>query len=922
MIHRQTVRLLGVGLWLAFLLAPAMHAEGPAEPKKIASIEGITEYRLENGLKILLFPDPSASRVTVNCTVLVGSRHEGYGETGMAHLLEHMVFKGTPMHPNVPKALRDHGATFNGTTWYDRTNYFETMDATDENLEFAIRLEADRLVNSYIKREDLASEMTVVRNEFEMGENSPERVLSQRMESAAYLWHNYGKATIGNRSDIERVPIDKLQAFYRKFYQPDNVVLIVAGKFDEKKAMDYIIKYFGALKKPARQLDTTYTEEPPQDGERNVLLRRVGSVGAVGVVYHIPAAAHPDFPAAEVLEQVLVAEPSGRLYKALVAAKKASSIRGGAMPLHDPGLFEITAQVDRGQPLEEVRDIMLDVLEKIPANKVTAEEVGRAKAKLIRDRELRMTQSNRIGTELSEWASMGDWRLLFLHRDRVAKVTADDVNRVAAKYLLRNNRTVGLYIPTDQAERAQIPPTPDLEKLLKDYKGGKALAAGEAFDPTPENIEARVQRSQLPSGLKVVLLPRKSRGETVVLRLSLRYGNEESLNGLVDAAELLPELMARGTKQHTHQQIQDELDRLKARMNAQGGLPGLMSFSIECKRASLPAVVKLLGEVLREPTLPAEEFEILKRRELEAIRKGLKEPIQLARVALQRRLSPYPKTNIRYVPTLEESIERLEATTLDQVRKVYKEQLGAQHGELVVVGDFDPQATVNLASEFLKDWSSATPYKRIPRPAKTDIAGGLQVIETPDKANAVYLASLPLAIKDTNPDHEALDVGNFILGGAPLASRLSNRVRGKEGLSYGVGSQYFANPLDPSGAFMVFAISNPANMEKLNRTIAEELDKILKDGVTAEEVEQAKTAYLKQLKSRRATDGQLALLLANGAFLNRTFAFDAEQERKIAALTPEAINSALRKHLIPKKLVIVQAGDFKKKGEKSSETQQ
>src|SRR5947207_10217093 len=269
-------------------------ADAPA-PAKVAPVEGITEYQFNNGLRVLLFPDASQSKVTVNMTVLVGSRQEGYGETGMAHLLEHMVFKGTPNHPHVPKALQDHGAAFNGSTSLDRVNYFETLAASDENLEFAIELEADRLVNSWIRQEDSDSEMTVVRNEFERGENSPQGVLMERIEAVAYDWHNYGKPTIGNRSDIERVPIENLQAFYRKYYQPDNVVLIVAGKFDEAKALAVVQKYLGSIPQPTRKLDETYTEEPPQDGERTVVLRRVGKVGSIGVAYHIPSAAHPDW---------------------------------------------------------------------------------------------------------------------------------------------------------------------------------------------------------------------------------------------------------------------------------------------------------------------------------------------------------------------------------------------------------------------------------------------------------------------------------------------------------------------------------------------------------------------------------------------------------------------------------------------------
>src|SRR5947208_1490728 len=266
---------------VVLMCVSAVHAAD--EPQKVATVEGVTEYRLSNGARVLLFPEASRPTITVNMTVLVGSRHEGYGETGMAHLLEHMVFKGTRDHPNVPKSLRDHGASFNGTTNVDRTNYFETLPANDENLEFGIRIESDRLVNSFVKRGDLASEMTVVRNEFEQGENSPQGVLMERIHAAAYLWHNYGKSTIGNRSDIERVPIENLRAFYRKYYQPDNVVLIVAGRFDEARALAVVERYLGSLPRPARQLDDTYTEEPAQDGERTVILRRVGTVGWVGV---------------------------------------------------------------------------------------------------------------------------------------------------------------------------------------------------------------------------------------------------------------------------------------------------------------------------------------------------------------------------------------------------------------------------------------------------------------------------------------------------------------------------------------------------------------------------------------------------------------------------------------------------------------
>lgn len=890
------------------LVVPSLQAQPPA--KQVVNIEGITEYQLANGLKVLLFPDPSTSTVTVNCTIFVGSRHEGYGETGMAHLLEHMVFKGTPRHKDIPKALRDHGAEFNGTTWVDRTNYYETMPASDENVEFAVRLEADRLVNSLIRREDLLSEMTVVRNEFEMGENDPESILSQRMMAVAFEWHNYGKSTIGNRSDIERVPIDRLQAFYHKYYRPDNAMVIVAGKFDAAKALKAIEQHFGSIPKPSTPVETTYTEEPAQDGERTVALRRVGKIGVVGSIYHIPAGAHPDYAAVEILNQVLVSQPSGRLYQALVASGKASSVSGVAFPWHDPGVLELSAQVDPKQSLEGVRDVLNDVVEKLTTQKPTAEEVERAKRKLLRDRELLMARSNRIGVVLSEWAALGDWRLFFLHRDRLEKVSTEDVGRVAERYLQRTNRTSGIFVPTTKPERTTIPETPVLAKLMANYTSKKTVATGAAFEPTPENIEKHVQRTELVPGLKVAILPKKNRGETVHVDLSLRYGNEESLRGLTSASQFLAPLMSRGTTKKTRQQIEDEFDKLKARF-VPGGLIGEASFGIECQKANLPAVLALLGEILREPSFPSSELDILKRRQLETLQKSLTEPTALASRALQRKLHPHSPEDVRYVPTVQESIDRLKAVTLDQVKKLYTEQLGAA-GELVVIGDCDPEAVLAQLKPIFSDWHGKTPYKRIARPVREDIAAERIIIETPDKANAFYMASHNLALTDTDPDFVPLEVANLIFGGGTLSSRLGDRVRQKDGLSYGANSGVTADATDKAGRFFLYAICNPENMPKLDKAITEEVQRLVKEGIREQELVDAKKAFLEQMKVDRSQDAAVASMLSEGLHVGRTMAYYAEVEKQVGALTLDQVNAAVRKRLEPGKLIVVEAGDFKK----------
>lgn len=905
-----TVRAL-FGLLILAGWGSAALAQGslPAGVERVTSVEGITEYRLKNGLRVLLFPDQSKQTITVNITYLVGSKHENYGETGMAHLLEHLVFKGTPKHTNIPEELTAHGTRPNGSTWYDRTNYYETFAATEENLKWALDLEADRMINSFIAKKDLDSEMTVVRNEFEMGENDPGSVLSERVFSTAYLWHNYGKSTIGARADLENVPIDRLQAFYKRYYQPDNAVLLVAGKVDEAKTLELIHQYFAGIPKPERVLPKIYTQEPTQDGERAVTVRRSGDIQMVMAAYHVPGSSHPDAAAASVLMEILADQPSGRLHKALVETKKAAQVFNFPFIFGEPSLLLVGAQLRQEQSLDEVQKLLLDVVEQAAKTPVTKEEVERARANLIKEIELKLNSSEEIGLEMSEWIGYGDWRLLFVNRDRLRKLTTEDVQRVAATYLKQSNRTLGLFIPTQNADRAEIPANPDVLALVKDYKGDAKVAEGEAFDPSPANIESRAIRASA-GGIKYTFLPKKTRGNTVVLNLVLRFGDEKSLMNRGTAADLAGSMLMRGTAKHTRQQIKDEFDRLKARAGVGGGATSA-NVSIETTRENLPAVLKLAAEILREPSFPASEFDQLKQEELAGLEEQRSDPQAVAGIAIQRHLSPYPKGHIKYVSTPDEAIADVKAATLTDVKKFYADFYGAQSGELAVVGDFDEKEVAKLAGELFGGWKSKMPYTRIADSFK-DVAAANQNLETPDKANAIFLAGSNLNLRDDDPDYPALVLGNYMLGGGFLNSRLAVRIRQKEGLSYGVGSQLGAGAIDKTGSFFTFAIYAPQNRDKLEKAFKEELERALKDGFTAEELASAKKGWLQSREVSRAQDAELSGKLVGYTFLTRTLAWDAEFEKKVAALTPEQITAAMRKHIDPARISIFKAGDFAK----------
>ncbi|MGD8870233.1 MAG: pitrilysin family protein [Gemmatimonadota bacterium] len=899
-------------LALSAAVLPVAAQQTATLPEAVTTVEGITEYRLDNGLRVLLFPDPSKPQITVNITYLVGSRYEGYGETGMAHLLEHMLFKGTPDHPDITQELTERGAQPNGTTSYDRTNYFEIFPASDDNLEWALDLEADRMVNSFVSAEDLESEMTVVRNEMESGENSPLRILVERTMSTAYLWHNYGKSTIGARSDVEDVPIGRLQEFYRRYYQPDNAVLIVAGNFQADETLALVVDKFGSIPRPNRTGDEilypTYTVEPTQDGERSVTLRRVGDVQYLTEMYHVPPGSHPDFAAIDILAFVLGDNPSGRLYRALVESQLATQTAAYAQQLREAGPLLMYAVVDADQDLATVRNTMEETVGAIATDPVTSEEVERAKAARLSSINRSFNSSTGIALQLSEWAAMGDWRLFFLHRDRIEAVTADDVNRVAQHYLKPSNRTVGLFYPTPDPDRAVVPAVPDVETMLEGYEGREAVAEGEAFDPSPTNIERRTTRYELPNGIRVALLPKETRGDLAMLSMRLSFGDEQALMGRGTAGEFAGAMVMRGTREHTRQEIQDELDRLQS-SGGLGGGPIVADGQFQTDRANIVELIDLIGEIAREPSFPQSEFDILKEQRISSIEQARTEPNAIAQMELARHMTNYPPGHPNYAATFDEQLEDIESTTLDEVRAFYQDFWGPQHGDIVVVGDFDEGAVRAAIEEAFGDWTSPHDFTRVATRFYDPPADEI-VIETPDKANAVFLAQQNLRLSDTDPDYPALVLAGYMLGGGFLNSRLARRIRVEEGLSYGIGAGIGGHPVDPRGQFFAQAIYAPENEEALQTAFDEVLESTLRDGFTEDELQTAKQGWLEGRQLGRAQDSSLAGALSQGLYFDRTLTFDAELEDRVRSMTLDEVNRVVRERIDPSKITIVKAGDF------------
>ena len=911
-----------IGLACALVAAPRMahaadkpaataksSAKTPARaPVAITTVEGVSEYRLPNGLQVLLVPDDAKPTTLVNMTYRVGSRYESYGETGMAHLLEHLLFKGSPRHPQVWAEFSKRGLSANGSTTFDRTNYFASFAANDDNLRWYLQWQADAMVNSFIARKDLDSEMTVVRNEMEMGENSPGRILFEKTLSGMYQWHNYGKSTIGARTDVEGVDITRLQAFYKKYYQPDNATLIITGKFEPAKVLAWVQEYFGPIPRPAAKPAPMYTLDPVQDGERSVTLRRVGGVPLIYAGYHVAPGAAPDYAAVELLDLILGDTPSGRLHKQLTEKQLAASVFAFSEGLADPGFMIVGAQLSPEQSLDKAREVLTGVAESLAREPITADELERARAKWLKAWDMGFADPQQVGAGLSESVSQGDWRLFFLIRDRVKALTLADVQRVATQVLLPSNRTLGEYVPTAQPVRAQAPARVDVAAQFKDYKPEAKTEQVEAFDASPANIDARTQRFDLEPGLKVALLPKASRGQAVKAVLTLRYGDEQSLKGWGEVPSALAELLDKGTAGLNRQQAQDKLDALQSEIGFSAG-GGVLTVSIESRREHLPAVITLVGQLLRQPALPADVLEEVRRQALSAVEAQRKEPGAVVSNALARHGNPYPVGDVRYARTFDEIEADWKSVSVDRVRAFHDSFLSASHGEFAAVGDFDAPAVRAALAAAVKDWRSNKPYARVPNPLVA-VAPTRLLLATPDKQNATLTVTQSVPLSDRDVDYPALTLANYLLGSGG-DSRLWNRIREKEGLSYSVYSYVEWNNIERNSEWVASAIFAPQNLEKVEKALQEEVQRALAQGFTQAELDAGRKGLLNYRRLSRAQDGRLAQAWASNLYLGRTFAESAKVDAALETLTLDQVNAALRKYVQPAQFVTGIGGDFK-----------
>jgi zinc protease len=831
------------------------------------------------------------------------------------------MFKGTRDHnreagTGFDQLLERTGAITNATTSLDRTNYFETMGSQD--LARAIELEADRMRNLRLREDDRRPEMTVVRNEYERGENDPAEALEKEMWAVAFLAHPYHHSTIGWRSDFEKVPIEKLRKFYDTFYWPNNATVTVIGDFDPAAALELIKQYYGKIPRSPQPIPEVYTEEPPQTGPRRVTVQRPGELGVVMIAQKIPPATHADFAALRVLGKILSDGRNSRFYQALTDKSLTTEVDAAPQFNHDPSLFFVSAELTPDATHADVEQRLLKEIARVQDEGVSADEVAAAIAKLTAETAYERDGSMAKADDLNECIAVGDWRLYYGLEDAVKKVTAADVQRVAKKYFTEDHRSTGWYIPRNE-EAAWAAYTADKSTASSDSgtseeRHGKSDAEkakppvaparsnqGAAAAPAVAKIAPRIVRSHA-SDIDLLVCPTEVKDVVTIKGVLPAFDPANLILG-----ELAADMLERGTTKHDAEAIATLLDQVGAQIGFSYEA-GDVVFAARCLKKDSSLVIGLLAEQLSKPSFADDEFEKLRKQKLAEAQQLKEDTDSQALIAFRRAVFPAGHPQYRLTP--EERIAALQKVTVGDVKAFHANYFGPKYCTLVVVGDVTAaRIQVEVASAFA-DWKGGRPLPEAPAPIAIKESKELS-INVPGKESVSVILGAPSGLRYADPDRLPLAVATSALGHG-FTSRLLSTVRDTEGLTYGIGAQLIGSG-QLEQAWMVDATFAPSLLKQGLASTRRELEKWHRDGITAAELDYRKSALTGAHRVSLATSNGLAEMILNTVRRGLELSWIDDYPKKVEALTLEQVNSVVRRRVDPDKLVLAEAGTIEGK---------
>lgn len=877
----------------------------PAAPATLTA--NVKKTVLENGLTILTKEVRSAPVVTVQVWYKIGSRNEAPGVNGIAHQLEHMLFKGTKDRPvQFGRLFAALGSSFNAFTSYDQTAYFGTVEKN--KLSSLLTLEADRMQNSTIDTEKLTGEKRVVISELQGYENSPSYRLDRAVMRAAFPNTPYGLTVGGTKADVEKFTVEQVRSYYDSYYAPNNATLVVVGDFDTASLMSKVQQTFGKV--PRRELKvaqpaTTAATAPT----RRVTLKEPGSTQIASEVYPLPQATDPDVPAIDVMNYILTEGRSSRMYQSIVETGIATSIDGGAANLAAGGWYEISSIVEVGKSVPKLEAAIDTEIKLLQTKGVTSGEISRAKAQLkagylLSNRDIN-SQARQLGNDQT---TTGDYQFTDKYLAGVERVTAADVQRVAKKYLQADLKTVGNFEPTQIT--AQSAPAATEGKTADNFSPGAPLDPAELAKYLPpldadttSQTQALPQEVKLKNGLRVFLLPDSST-PTVTLTGNIQAGTEFDNPQKAGLATLTAANIMSGTKTQTALTIAKTLESRGAGLGFGASREGV-SLGGNALSKDLPILLQTLGDVVQNANFPQDKFALSRQRSLTSLKLELDSPNSVARRKFQQTI--YPKGHPFTIFPTAETLTGLKAADL---QAFYRQHYLPSNTILAIVGDFKVADVQRLLEANLGKWSTTAKTVKLNYPVPELPAKQVLVSPSlPGKTQAITLLGNK-AIDRQDPRYYSALVLNQILGGDTLSSRLGTEIRDRQGLTYGIYSSFAAGKRQ--GTFVISMQTSPEDAPKATQSTIALLKDLQANGVTAAEVANSKRSISSNYTVELASPDEIAGATLGNAVYGLNPNEISEFPKKIQAVTLAQVNQVAKELIQPDRLVIITAGPPKK----------
>lgn len=863
---------------------------------------GISEYKLDaNGLKILLIPNQSSQAATVMIVYRVGSRNEAVGYTGSTHFLEHMMFKGTDRFPNFDGVLTPLGADYNATTSYDRTNYFAKVPT--EHVGKVIALEADRMRNLNLRQDHRDAEMTVVRNEFENGKNSPFSVLIEQLGATAFDAHPYHHPIIGWLSDVENVPLARLKAFYDEFYWPNNATLMVTGNYGtDESVLKTITDEFGVIPPSPHPINDVYTVEAPQLGERRFVIEQESTDPAVVVMgFRVPGAAHKDSAALAVIAGILGSSSrmASRLYQSLVESGLAIEAFNWPNTQRDEYLFRIGAIPTPGTSLEKLEEALMAELNKLARETVSAEELAKVKKASRKSRLLASDSQMALVSNICELEVASSWEMHLDYDALIEAVTAEDVCAVASRYFVKKNRTTGHFLP--QSSVQDNAPENDENQSSQ----GETLAAQP--DAPKASFTAGLVEKVLDNGFKIQVLPLPGAG-TVGVSFKLKAGDHFAPSDKLLVPTLVAEMLTKGAKHLNLSQMAAILEEMGTRI-AFGTDKLAVSTSGKLVGEDFAAYIKILADCVKNPLFPEAQLAQVKEQMRANLMQGLSDTDSIANVTMSQKL--FAEGSFHREHSAEELLASLDAITVDDLKAFHKAYYGPHTAIITVTGDVQADSAMQAIEHVFRKWESGGADTSIViAPATAPVGAEVVRVSVPAKTSVSIKTGLPLPAKIGTAEYFVAKLANDALGENTLSARLGLVVREKHGLTYGIRS-YFEGAQYGDGLWQIGLTVNPANIDKALSLVDDVVKQYLAEGISEQEL---KTWAQNTVGGFQiALDNPLAIArtLNNYSFLGLPTDYMDTLAASYNGVTQEAVNDYIRKNFDPSKMLTVVVGTFK-----------